>query len=371
MKKNILFILHVPPPINGAAIVGQLIQDSNVLKDTFESDFINLTTSFSLDKIGKNSKGKILTVLKIQYQIIRALTLKRYAICYMTLSAKGAGFYKDMLIVLILKMFRQKIIYHFHNKGVKGNSGHIFNRLLYRFAFKNTQSILLSQELYADIDCYVKEANVYFCSNGIPDIKNALSVPRKLEEKAKPVQLLFLSNMMLEKGVFDLLGACRILKEKRLSFECHFVGAWSDISKPVFFQKVEELEITKHIFAHGKKYGEDKNHFFTKTDVFILPSSNDCFPLVLLEAMQYSIPTISTLEGGIPTLVTDKKTGILIPPKNIVKLADSIQFLIENPEIRTNMGIAGRQRYENLFTVVKFEKNRQTILEKAALKNQI
>jgi glycosyltransferase involved in cell wall biosynthesis len=364
MGKRILFILHTPPPINGAAMVGQFIKGSEVIKGSFDADFINLTTSFSLNSIGKSDIRKYFTVLQIQAKILKALNSRKYDLCYMSFTAKGAGFYKDLFVVAVLKLFRKNIIYHFHNKGVAQNSKNSLNKILYRAAFNNTRSILLSSHLYYDIASYVKKADVYFCANGIPATNGDKTI---IQNKDQPCKLLFLSNMMVEKGVLILLEACKRLKDRNLSFECHFVGAWSDVTEEFFLDSVQKHNLTEYVFGHGKKYNEDKLSFFHQASVFVFPTfyHNECFPLVLLEALEHSLPIVSTPEGGIPDIVIDGETGFLVPQQNIEALTERLSLLIQQPTLRIQMGSAGRKRYEELFTLAKFEQNLTSILENA------
>ncbi len=363
-KKKVLFILHIPPPINGAAMVGQFIMKSKIINETFDADYINLTASFHLNSIGKGGFDKIITILKILKKVLTALLKKDYDLCYMTLTAKGAGFYKDFLIVVLLKLFRRNIVYHFHNKGVQKSSSKTFNDLLYRLAFKNTNSIVLAPALSKDIEKYVDKNNIYVCANGIPDINEIGDRTTEHPKQDGVCRFLFLSNMMKEKGVVELLKACKQLKEKNLLFGCHFIGAWSDVTQEEFFDTVHNLGITEQVFAHGKKYGDEKLQFFEQSDVFVFPTyyHNECFPLVLLEAMQHSLPIISTPEGGIGDLVLTGKTGFLLNQRDVKALADTLHILIEDQELRIKMGKAGRKRYEQHFTLPIFENRLCTIL---------
>ena len=363
MKKKILFVLHIPPPVTGAGLVGRYIQESKTINDTFQADYINLAASLKLSSIGKVGFDKVAIIFKLLFKVIRALSRNDYALCYMTLTAKGLGFYKDCLVVAILKLFGRNIVYHFHNKGVKRNSHSAFNRMLYRSVFRNTRSILLSPELYDDVALYLDRKDVYFCPNGIPEIGGRSALPSETSENVEVCRFFFLSNMMELKGVYLLLKACQILKEKNRPFECHFVGAWSDVSETQFYQKVNEYGIGDSIFPHGRKYGSDKVAYFENADVFVFPTHYDCFPLVLLEAMQFALPVISTYEGGIPSIVQDGETGMLIPQRNEEALAEAMEQLLNNPEMRIRMGKTGRKRYEEHFTLAKFENNLGAILQ--------
>jgi glycosyltransferase involved in cell wall biosynthesis len=176
------------------------------------------------------------------------------------------------------------------------------------------------------------------------------------------ISLFFLSNMMKAKGVFDLLEACDILNKKGLKFKCHFIGKWADIAETDFKKEVERKNLTGKVFAHGAKYGKEKAAFLNYSDIFILPSHNECFPLVILEAMQYGLPVISTDEGGIPAIVDNGITGYIVEKQNSIELAKHLEELILNPELRETMGKAGRQKFQEQYTLVRFEKRMCEIL---------
>jgi glycosyltransferase involved in cell wall biosynthesis len=364
MTKKILFILHLPPPVHGAAMVGKYIQESKAINKSFECDYINLSTSKELNEIGKGGLSKITSIASLQWKVWKILRRKSFDLCYMTLTAQGAGFYKDLLIVSILKLFGIKIVYHFHNKGIAIAQKNKLSDLLYQFVFKGTQSILLSRFLYPDVKRYVKKEDVYYCANGIPKIPGADHLSRLSKNKEHPFCILFLSNMMEEKGVWVLLEACKLLKEGGIIFECHFIGAWSDISEVDFRSKVEIYQLSSFVFAHGKKYNEEKNSFFLKADVFVFPTyyHNEAFSLVILEAMQAGLPVISTAEGGIADMVIEGVTGSLVPKRNPQALANSIKVLYDQPSLCLKLGMEGRKKYLELFTLETFEKNMLEIL---------
>ena len=365
MKPRILFIMHVPPPVHGAAMVGKFIKESNKINAAFEADYINLSTSTSLNEIGGAGAGKIIKLLKIQADVVNALSRKNYDLCYVTLTASGAGFYKDLMVVGILKMFGKKIIYHFHNKGVGFSGKSVLTDALYRFVFNKSYSILLSKSLYYDVKNYAPAENVFFCANGIP--KNQLTSTAERSDK-DICRLLFLGNLMESKGMLVLLEACRIVKQQGYLFECNFVGGWTDITPEQFSQKVSDFDLDGTAFAHGPKYDQDKRDFLSNSDVLVFPTFYhfEAFPLVILEAMQSGLAVISCPEGGIPDIVVNGETGYLVPQKDAAALAEKIGYLIQNPHVRQNMGKAGKERFSELFTIDSFEENICDILRTAA-----
>jgi glycosyltransferase involved in cell wall biosynthesis len=359
-QKKILFILHMPPPVHGSSMVGKFINESLLLNHKFSTRYINLGTSKSIDEIGEKSLKKLFSYFKIIGSTLIQLFFFKPDIVYLAITAKGIAFYKDFLVVLLVKLFGVQLVLHFHNKGVSVNHSKTIDNSLYKLVFKNTKVILLSKYLYADIEKYVKINDVYYCPNGIPDIEIKKSLATKSNKTI--LNVLFLSNLIESKGVYVLLEACGILQKKQLNFQCTFVGGIGDVSESQFNKIIKELNIESLVVYAGKKYGFEKDSAFAKADIFVLPTFSECFPLVLLEAMQYSLPIVSTFEGGIPDIVEDGITGFLVSQKNAEALADKLEILINNPEMRRKMGTAGGAKYEREFTISTFENNLNNIL---------
>lgn len=189
---------------------------------------------------------------------------------------------------------------------------------------------------------------------------------------ANILNILFLSNMMEEKGVWTLLDACRIIKSKGYRFRCRFVGKWSDISENAFQQRVCEAGLSEDVTAYGAKYGEEKQAFWKQADVFVFPTyyHNECFPLVLLEAMEQGVACISTREGGIPDIIEEGRTGYLIERQHVDRLAEKLIYLMEHPEKIREMGEAGREKFRREFTLATFESRMKEILMSLCRKNE-
>ena len=360
--KRILFILHYPPPVHGSSVMGQSIKESKLSNNSFSCAYVNLSTSRTLDEVGKKSFKKVSRYIVIIYKVFKQILLNRPHLCYFAITVNGLPFKKDAFVALLIKFFGIKIIYHFHNKGVSTHQHNLIDNFLYHRVFKNSKGILLSEHLYYDVKKYIPKDKIYICPNGISDIRTVDFDDVEIKENrnthnSSPVRILFLSNLLEAKGVFVLLNACKILQQKELSFKCTFVGAEGNISAEQFQQKVDQLNLADQVEYVGKKFGIEKEEMFAKSDLFVLPTENETFGLVNLEAMQHSLPVVSTCEGGIPDVVEDTITGYLVPKKDSYALAEKIEILIKNPDLRTKMGKAGREKYEKEFTLQAFETN--------------
>ena len=227
--------------------------------------------------------------------------------------------------------------------------------------YRNTKVILLSWHLYSDIAKVVKKEQVIICPNGIPEITND---EQSIERCNKETQLLFLSNLIPSKGVYVLLDACKILKDRDYKFMCNFIGGESKhITKEIFEKAINERGLNEYIKYNGAKYGNEKIAYFTQTNIFVQPTFDDCFPLTLLEAMQHKLPIITTNIGAISDIVKNGENGYIVSPKDSLSLANAIEKLITNKDLQIEMGEYSYKLYKENFTLKKFNNNIATILK--------
>lgn len=322
--------------------------------------FINLATAGSLSDIGHVSLEKLLKYLLLLRYISHVVKEIRPELVYITPNAGGKAFFKDFIVVQMLKSMGCKIIAHYHNKGVSAYQSKWIYNFLYKRFFSNLKVILLAENLYKDIAKYVKREDVYICPNGIPS-----SCKEEMEARRNNVipHLLFLSNLLISKGVIVLLDALKILKEKEYTFVCQFIGGeTAEINAVQFFEEVNKRELSDLVTYVGRKVREEKEAFFRQADIFVFPTYYETFGLVNLEAMEYKLPVISTNEGGIPDIVKDGENGLICEKQNPVSLADCIAKLLDDEELRVKMGSAGHEKFCREFTLDKFENRMRDIL---------
>lgn len=365
MKPTVLFILHLPPPVHGASMMGKYIHDSKVVNEAFDCHYINLTTAKDLADIGKMGPRKLFQFFRLLNHIRKEVKKLKPQLVYVTPNACGGAFYKDFVVVWLLKMMGCNIVTHYHNKGVATKEKHFPDKLMYSRFFKNIKVILLAEPLFADMQRFVKREQVLFCPNGIPESDSTPNIIRKNDIH----HILFLSNLLIDKGVLTLLNACRLLKEQGYVFQCDFVGGeTADFDAVRFRQECVLRGIENCVTYHGRKYGVEKLAFFQKADIFVLPTFNECFPLVLLEAMEQGLPCISSAIGGTTEIVDEGKTGFLVPCKETEVLAERIGILLNDEVLRKRFGEAGRIKFEQKYTLQRFEENIKRCLE-ACLQN--
>ena len=361
-KPRILYIATFPPPVHGSAVVSMQIKNSKAINDFFDGDYINLSTSKKMEEMGKGGIVSLAQKLfRFSRSLMRTLWLlltHRYDLCYCAITINGACFLRDAPFVLLCKLFGHKVVIHQHNKGMSKFVDKPVYRWLYPLVYKNVKVILLSWHLYPDIEAVVKKKQIMICPNGIKPTKTGDESKKATKEKNSRIpHIFFLSNLLIEKGVYILLDTLKILNDKGLSFVCDFVGGETkDIDSTKFIEEVHKRKLDGLAIYHGRKYGDDKEMYWKNADVFAVPTYNECFPLVLLEAMEKGIACISTNEGGIPDIIANGKTGYIVPTQNPSALASAIEKLLVNPDLRIQIGKAGHKRFEEYFTEDVFER---------------
>ena len=380
MKPKILFIMHMPPPVHGASMVGQYLHDSELINSSFDCHYVNMAVATRLDEIGKGGWNKVKGVLKTLMEVRKMVKTVKPDLVYITPNSAGAPFYKDFTTVMMLKMMGRKIVMHFHNKGVATRQNRWLDNWLYRRYFKGVKLILLTDALYEDVKRYVKREDVFVCPNAIPEISMAkenmaskiVSASNVSNDNRVP-HILWLTNIMKTKGIMEFLAALKILKDKGVKFQVDFVGGLTkEMSGDEFDTALTMMGLNGCCTYHGPKYGDEKYAFYRDADIFVLPSYTEALPVSILEAMQFGLPVVASNVGGVSAEVEDGVSGFLLGGKlpimlntfrpDACEIADKLQVLLTDIDLRHKMGLVGREKFEREFTLEVFEKRMVEIL---------
>src|SRR5947208_1677913 len=157
------------------------------------------------------------------------------------------------------------------------------------------------------------------------------------------------------KGFDDLIDACAELARRRIDFVCDIIG--DGPLRETLYGKIEQLDLSSRVNLLGSLSQGAVSEKLQAADIFALASTTDAqgatdvFPTVILEAMASARPVVSTCLAGIPELVVHDETGILISPTDTAALANALEQLLRDPDLRLRFGRAGRARIEQHFRI--------------------
>lgn len=354
-KKKIIFIGSTPPPYHGVNVSNERILKSKILK-VFRIYHLDTSDHRNLDNLGKPDPCNILLSLKNFIGLFFLILKVRPDLVYLNV-AHNLAYLRDGIFILITKCFsRAKVAVHIRNSYFERyyNECNWFIRKFIDITMRKANvGIVLGNSFKSMMSDWVKDIKVV--PNGTdfdPDISN-----KNVKESKKNLIISYLGNLYEFKGVMDLLEAAKIVLQKYTNIKFRFAGSWpgenAEIKKKVF-DFLEKNKLDSNLEFVGLVLGEQKEEFLIDTDIFVFPSWYEGHPNVILEAMAAACPVISTKDvGAIPETVIDGKTGILVERKDPKAIANAIIYLIEHPDERLKMGLAGRKRFEENYTLEK------------------
>ena len=171
----------------------------------------------------------------------------------------------------------------------------------------------------------------------------------------RPFTIACVGTLYEVKGQRYLIEACRLLLDRGVDFECHFVGDGGDLES--LQRQATESGLNGRIRFHGRQTRAAIAERLAGSDVLVAPSvptacgRREGIPVVLMEAMASGLPVVASRISGIPELVEDEVSGLLVPPRDIPALADALEQLARNPGKRQQLGRAGREKVVTEFDI--------------------
>ncbi|MCD4663977.1 MAG: glycosyltransferase family 4 protein, partial [Bacteroidales bacterium] len=302
----------------------------------------NSFCSFLLHPVRKDGKkiNKIFYIFPSLISFIYKLVSKKIDIIHIHPS-ENFGFYRYIPFVYIARLMKRYVILHMH--GCKfdvfyNNSNKIAQRIV-RNTLNNSDAIIVLSKSWAGVYSKISSTKIYIVNNSVPQPNNN---PYSINSNS----ITFMGFIGHRKGVFDLLESVKDLSGK-YDYHLEICGSGEENKLE---NKIKEYDIQSKITFHGWIGLYEKDIILRKTKIFILPSYNEGLPMVLLEAMSYGIPIISTPVGGIPELV-EKENGFLVKPGDISSLKEKIQCLLGDSALRKQISINNYNKIKEKFSM--------------------
>ncbi len=205
-----------------------------------------------------------------------------------------------------------------------------------RHIIKNTNNVFRIPGMGVDLTRY--------SVNGEEEVKREVAKELSLAEHRKIV--LFVGRLIPEKGVFVLTEAAEKICEQRNDVCFLFAGGGTSMDKLKNMVRANHLEDNFRFLG----WRDDIPWLLKSADIFTLPTYyQEGLPVSILQAMACAKPVVASQHRGCEDAVLDGITGFLVPVKNATALAEKILVLLDNEQLRLQMGRAARQRVEQHF----------------------
>lgn len=237
--------------------------------------------------------------------------------------------------------------------GAKADLKRKVGVVLYRLALGSKKTTVILQnpddkQLLIDLKAVKAEQTTLIRGSGI-DLSTFQAAPENLT--STPV-VTFAARLLFDKGLAEYVNAVKLLNRKGIVANYQIVGDLDlGNSTSATAKDIEEWKAIPNLVVLG--YQKDMSAVFRDSNIVVLPSYREGLPKVLIEAAACGRAVITTDVPGCRDAIEVNKTGLLVPVKNSNALANAIEKLLTDTELRVEMGIAGRQLAEREFAIEK------------------
>lgn len=361
---HVLVVGQTPPPFGGQAVMIQELLNGRY--ERIRLFHVRLAFSDDMESVGKFALRKVwvlfTTILRVWIARFKYGTPVLY---YPPSGPNMVPVLRDIVFLCSTRWIFRSTVFHFHAGGVSGFAPSLpaLFRPLFKLAYrKPTLAIRTAPQNPEDGKALGALQNVVV-PNGVPDMRGR--VPERTAAVGQPLTILFTGVLIPSKGVQVLLEAFKLLNDRSLDLRLQLMGKWGDGAFEASCRSfVADHGLSDKVTFLGVKRDLEKYACFANCDIFCFPSyfEAESFGLVLVEAMQFAKPVVSTRWRGIPSVVEDGVNGYLVEPRDPSAVADRLALLVADPELRQRMGREGRRIFEQRFTLERFHRNMEDAL---------
>jgi glycosyltransferase involved in cell wall biosynthesis len=174
------------------------------------------------------------------------------------------------------------------------------------------------------------------------DVQEFRASSARHEGEADDLHILTVGRLVPLKGQGVLIRAVGELHRRGVPARLTIVGDGPERDSLETLSR--KAGVADHVILLGAVGQDDIRRNYAHADVFCLPSFSEGLPVVVMEAMAMELPVVATGVAGVPELVEDGHSGLLVPPARVDLLADALEELASDPERRSAMGAAGRRK---------------------------
>ncbi len=327
------------PTLNRAFIDG--------LSKDYEFIPLHLNRKHGKSKLANFNVVNLYYFIRQYFKLIYLVVIKRPKIVHYAITSFW-NFEKSLLFLNTAKLLgAKKVIGHLHGgsfdvfiDNLKGGRRKISFRL-----FNNLDAVVVASDFWKD---YLENKNIKTLVRVVNNPINAEYVNKvQIEDTNKRNgRFLFLGALGKRKGVYDLIEASKKITD---DFKLDLIGSEDrkgDLHSIQNLISENKLSSKINIILSEKLSLKDKVKYFSGNEVFLFPTHNENFPLVIIEAACARMPIITAPVGAIPEFFTHMENIYFVEPGNVEEIRNAVEFMLTNKDVRERLGKAARRVYE-------------------------
>jgi len=326
---KVLIIGPFPPPITGNSLVNKLVfKHFPILYPIIKMDKINNSYPVLKEDLGRFSFKKLFFYFSQYLKILKVFNADKI---YIAIGITFFGVLKYAPFIFFAKLLRKEVIIHIHSnhlwkeyETLKG----IRKKMFYNVLAKADKGIVLSSSLRKNLTPFLNNDKIYELENFAEDFLFENSIDKNVKE----LRLAFLSNLMIEKGIVDLLEALLILQDQGVNFKAKIAGGIDTEMEKIILPYFDKL--SENVEYLGVVHGDQKKNLLDWSNVFVFPTyyTMEGQPICIFEAMATSNIILTTKHAGIPDIFKEGVNGFYIDKKLPVSISNKLIELSNNME---------------------------------------
>jgi len=360
---RILVVAQTPPPFGGQSVMTEYLLEG--IYTNIELIHVRMNFSKELKFTGRFHISKTWELIRVIVAIYWMKLRKSPVILYYPPAGPTIlAIIRDICILGATRWLFRATVFHFHTGGIchfADSMNPLFRKLFYLVFNKPDLAIYPSfgtPSVKSSLHC----KREIVIPNGMPDVSGA-SINRSVNCNMS-VSILFVSMLYERKGLFVAIQAVNELLMAGMNVELTCLGEWRSHRVRMQAEIMIQPENKSRFHFPGVQSGNAKWEYYRKADIFLFPSfaPGETFGVVLIEAMCFSLPVVTSRWGSIPEVVDENSCAIICNPRDVTGCRDALARLVNDSDLRQRMGKTGRERYLSYFTIDIYRKSMENAL---------
>ena len=256
---------------------------------------------------------------------------------------------KSLLMLNLARLFGTKTIGHLHGGGfaVFWNSISHERKYFGVLGLNGLDAVIVASEYWKGFlvdKCKVKK-KIEIIAN---PIRKEIEVALTSFKGKKSKTILYLGRIDSDKGIFDIIEAANCLLKNSQEYKFIIAGQVTRNEDFNYCKKqIESYQIDKSVILKGEVSEKEKTLLYCQSEIFLLPSYFENFPLSIIEAAAAGLAIIATPVGALPEYFTQGESILFVPPRNPAEIAKNITHLQMNEKLRIELGSNARKVFMN------------------------